>query len=55
MIVKARFDSDMEKALAALDELASPDMRLIVHIGHDPENAERNYRRVTERLEGIFG
>jgi hypothetical protein len=55
IIVKARFESDMEKALAALDKLVSPDMRLIVHVGYDPENAERNYRRVIERLEGIFG
>jgi hypothetical protein len=54
LIVKARFDSDLEKALAALDELASPEMRLIAHIGYDPEHAERNYRRVTERLESIY-
>jgi hypothetical protein len=55
LIVKARFDSDLDKALAALDELASPEMRLIAHIGYDPEHAQRNYQRVTERLERIYG
>ncbi len=55
LIVKARFDSDLEKALLAIDELASPRMRLIAHIGYVPEHAERNYRRVTERLEKIYG
>jgi hypothetical protein len=55
LIVKARFDSNLEKALAALDELASPEMRLIAHIGYDPENAERNYRRVREKLERMYG
>jgi hypothetical protein len=55
LIVKARFDSDLEKALAAIDELASPRMRFIAHIGYVPEHAERNYRRVTERLERIYG
>jgi hypothetical protein len=54
LIVKARFDSDLDKALAALDELASPQMRLIAHLGYDPENAERNYRRFTERLEQVY-
>ena len=54
LIVKARFDSDLEKALAALDELVSPEMRLIAHIGYVPEHAERNYRRVKERLERIY-
>jgi hypothetical protein len=54
LIVKARFDGDLDKALAALDELASPRMRLIAHLGYDPENAERNYRRVTERLEQVY-
>ena len=55
LIVKARFDSDLDKALAALDELASPEMRLIAHIGYVPEHAERNYRRVTEKLEQVYG
>jgi len=55
LIVKARFDSDLDKALAALDELASPQMRLIAHIGYVPEHAERNYRRVTEKLEQVYG
>jgi hypothetical protein len=55
MIVKARFDSDIDKALAVLDELTSPEMRLIAHIGHDPEHAERNYRRVVEKLEQVYG
>jgi hypothetical protein len=54
LIVKARFDSDLDKALAALDELASPQMRLIAHIGYDPEHAERNYRRFTEKLERVY-
>ena len=30
-------------------------MRLIAHIGYVPEHAERNYRRVTEKLEQIYG
>jgi hypothetical protein len=54
LIVKVRFDSDIEKALAALDELASPDMRLIAHLGYVHEHAEENYRRVTEKLERIY-
>jgi hypothetical protein len=54
LLVKARFDSDLDKALAALDELVSPRMRLIAHLGYDAEHAERNYRRVTERLEQIY-
>jgi hypothetical protein len=54
LIVKARFDADLDKALAALDELASPRLRLIAHIGHDPEHAERNYCRVTEKLERVY-
>lgn len=55
LIVKARFDTDIDKALAALDELASPNMRLIAHIGYVAEHAEHNYRRVTEKLEQIYG
>jgi hypothetical protein len=55
LIVKARFDTDLDKALAALDELASPRMRLIAHIGYVPEHAERNYRRVTQKLEQVYG
>jgi hypothetical protein len=55
LIVKARFDTDIDKALAALDELASPNMRLIAHIGYVAEHAEQNYRRVTEKLEQIYG
>jgi hypothetical protein len=55
LVVKVRFDSDLDKALAALDELASPDMRLVAHIGYVAEHAERNYRRVTERLNEIYG
>jgi hypothetical protein len=55
LIVKARFDGNMDKALADLEELASPNMRLIAHLGHDPEHAERNYRRFTEILERIYG
>lgn len=54
LIVKVRFDSDIDKALAALDELASPEMRLIAHIGYVPEHAERNYRLVTEKLEQVY-
>lgn len=55
LVLKARFDSDLDKALAALDELASPKLRLIAHIGYVPEHAERNYRRVTEKLERVYG
>jgi hypothetical protein len=54
LIVKARLGSDIEKSLAAIDDLASPQMRLIASIVHDPENAERNYRCITERLQRIY-
>ena len=54
LVVKARLGSDLEKALVAIDELASPQLRLVVEIGYTPEHAEQNYRRITERLETIY-
>jgi hypothetical protein len=54
LIVKTRLGSDIEKALVAIDQLASPQMRLIVEVGYTPEHAEDNYRRITERLEQIY-
>jgi hypothetical protein len=29
-------------------------MRLVAEIGYSPENAEENYRRITEKLEGVY-
>ena len=53
-IVKARLGNNLEKALAAIDALASPEMRLVVEIGYDAEHAQRNYRCLSERLEQIY-
>ncbi len=53
--VKARLGYNMEKSLAALDELADPQLRLVVEIGYDRQNAERNYQLIREKLERIYG
>lgn len=54
IIVKTRLGSDIEKALASLDDLVSPQMRLVVEIGYTPEHADRNYQRITEKLERLY-
>ncbi len=54
IIVKARFGYNIDKTLAALDELADPQLKLIVEIGYDEENAEQNYRLITEKLQNIY-
>lgn len=55
LYAKVRLGSDLEKAIAVLDELVHPALRLIVEIGYDPGNAERNYEAVRERLAAVYG
>ena len=54
IIAKARLGDDINKTLAALDELADPQLKLVVEIGYDSENAERNYRLVQEKLHEVY-
>jgi hypothetical protein len=54
-VVKARLGNDLDKALAAIDEFASPQVRLVAEIGYSPEYAERNYRSITEKLAQVYG
>jgi hypothetical protein len=54
LVVKARLGNDLEKALAALDELASPQLRLVAEFAYTPEHAERNYRAIADKLEQIY-
>ena len=54
LVVKTRLGNDIEKALAALDELASPQLPSRRGNRLHPEHAERNYRSITERLERIY-
>jgi hypothetical protein len=54
IIVKARLPTDFEQAMAALDDLAAPHLRLVVEIGYSAEHVERNYRCITEKLEKIY-
>ena len=42
-------------ALAILDELFDPSIRLYVEINYDPENAGENYRRITAKLDSLYG
>ena len=54
IIVKARLAADIEQAMTALHDLAAPHLRLVVEIGYSAEHAERNYRRITKKLEEIY-
>ena len=54
IIVKARLGGNIDAALDALDELADPDLKLIVEIGFDEVQARENYMRIRERLERIY-
>ncbi len=42
------------KPLAALDELADGQLKLVVEIGYDEQNAERNYRLIQDKLQEIY-
>jgi hypothetical protein len=54
IFAKVRLGDDISKALATLEELADGQLKLVVQIGYDEENAERNYRLIQERLQQIY-
>ncbi len=54
IIAKTRLGDDIDKALTVLDELADRRLKLVVEIGYDEENAERNYRLIEEKLQNIY-
>jgi len=54
IIAKARVGDDIQNTLSVLDKLADSELNLIVEIGYDEQNAERNYRLVREKLEKIY-
>jgi hypothetical protein len=55
IFAKVCLGSDVSRALAALDELADGQLRLVVEIGYDAESAEHNYRRIQEKLHETCG
>jgi uroporphyrinogen-III decarboxylase len=54
MIVKARAGNNIEKIIPALEELAAPDVQLVIQPGHDPKNAGDNYKRITDKLNELY-
>jgi hypothetical protein len=55
ILLKARVGGDIPAALAILDELFDPSIRLCVEIQYDPKQARENYQRITARLEALYG
>lgn len=54
LYAKVRTDVNIERALVTLDELAHPDLRLVVELAYDPMNTERNYHLVRKRLASVY-
>lgn len=54
IITKVRVGDDLEEILPQIEALASPDLKLIVELAYNEENAEKNYRTVKEKLEALY-
>ncbi|MBN1590604.1 MAG: hypothetical protein JW888_13905 [Pirellulales bacterium] len=52
---KVRLGQNIDKALAAIDQLVDPQLRLIVEMGYDEQNAQRHYELIRDKLERFYG
>jgi hypothetical protein len=55
ILLKAKVGGDIEAALRIIDDLFDPSIRMCVEINYLPEEAGENYRRVTARLQELYG
>ncbi len=55
MILKTRVGGNLEEIDKILDDLAAPDLKLIVQIAYNEEDAEKKYKFVNEKLAAIYG
>lgn len=54
IILKARMNSNIEDCERIIGDLFDPSIKLIVQIGFDAKDGERNYKRLSERLESLY-
>jgi Uroporphyrinogen decarboxylase (URO-D) len=54
IITKVRFGANMETAIPAIRQLADKRLRLVIDIGYDAPNAQRNYDLVRRTLEEAY-
>ena len=54
IIAKVRFGANMQTVVPAVRDLADKRLRLVVEIGYDAPNAQRNYDLVRQTLEEIY-
>jgi hypothetical protein len=54
IILKARVGGNLDAAVSILDELADPDLPLVVEFNYEPATAERNYKVLDEKLAVLY-
>ncbi len=54
IITKVRVGNDLAEVLPQLEDLAAPDLKLIIELAYSEENAEKNYKAVKEKLSALY-
>jgi len=55
VVAKIRLGGSMEEIERTIDEVFDPSIKFVFQIPHDEANAEANYKRLSTRLERLYG